>query len=108
MMHFEDGIKHIFPKDFIKIYDRKDIKIIDVREPYELEQLPFENAINIPTNLILTQYSSFLKKEESYYILCHHGQRSYLVTEVLTNNGYDVINIVGGLDLVNRFDNLNK
>ena len=108
MYHIQDGIKHIFPKDFNKIYKDENIKIIDIREPYELVELPFESGINIPLNQILTQYKKLLNKEESYYILCHHGQRSYLVTEVLTSNGYDAINIIGGLDLVNRFDSVSE
>ena len=104
MIQIQDGIKHIFPKDFIKIFKDKSTSIIDIREPYELVELPFENAVNFPMNLILTRYKDLLKKDETYFILCHHGQRSYMVTEVLTNNGYNVINIVGGVDLVNRFD----
>ncbi|AIO19295.1 Thiosulfate sulfurtransferase GlpE [Candidatus Izimaplasma bacterium HR1] len=108
MIQIQDGIKHIFPKDFIKIHKDSTINIIDIREPFELLDLPFENAINIPMNALLTKYNSLLKKDESYYILCHHGQRSYLVTEVLTKKGYDVINIVGGVDLVNRFDSVTK
>ena len=55
----------------------------------------------------LTSGWHLLDKDQTYYILCHHGQRSYMVTEYLTKYGYDVINIVGGVDLVNRFDSIN-
>lgn len=108
MIHEQEGIKHIFPKDFLKIYKNEDIKILDIREHYELIELPFELGINIPLNQILNNYEILLSKKETYYILCHHGQRSYLVTEVLTNNGYNVINVVGGIDLVSRFDSTNR
>ncbi len=104
-MHtIQDGLKHIMPKDFSKIYRDENIKIIDIREPFELQELPFQRGISIPMNQLLTNYQSLLDKNITYYILCHHGQRSYLVTEVLTNKGYNVINVVGGIDLVNRFD----
>ena len=108
LIHIEDGIKHIFPKDFIEIFKDTKTIIIDIREPYELQSLPFENATNIPMNHLLTKYKEYLRKDRTYYILCHHGQRSYVVTELLNKNGYDVVNIVGGVDLVNRFDSVNK
>ena len=54
LTHIQDGMKHIFPKDFIKIYKDKSTIIIDIREPYELVDLPFENATNIPLNNLLT------------------------------------------------------
>lgn len=108
MIQIKDGIKHIFPKDFNTLIKTEKLNIIDIREPYELVQLPFKLGKNIPMNLLLTRYSDLLLKEETYYILCHHGQRSYMVTEVLTGYEYDVINIVGGVDLVNRFDSTNN
>lgn len=108
IIHLQDGIKNIFPKDFNKLIQDTKINIIDIREPFELIQLPFKLGKNIPMNLLLTRYKDLLLKSETYYLLCHHGQRSYVVTELLIEKGYDVINIVGGVDLVNRFDSVNK
>ena len=100
----EDGINHIFPEEFLPKYREGSINLIDIREPFELLELPIYNANNIPLNRILVQYEKLLIKDELYYIICHHGQRSYYVTELLTNKGYNVINVAGGIDLVNRFD----
>lgn len=108
MLQNDDGLKHIFPKDFIQIIDQIKSQIIDIREPFELQQLPFPYGKNVPFRTLITNPSVFLEKERTYYILCHHGQRSYLVTEVLSNNGYNVVNVVGGIDLVNRFDMLQE
>ena len=108
MIHIQDGIKHIFPKDFIQIYGKEKIQLIDIREPYELVQLPFAHAINFPLQYLLSKESALLDKQQMYYIICHHGQRSYVVTEILTNKGYNVVNVVGGIDLVNRFDTLKR
>jgi len=103
-MFLKDELNHIFPNDFQNILLQKEIIIIDIREPYELLQLPYKRGINIPMNELINNYESYLKKDKTYYILCHHGQRSYLVTEFLHRKGFDVINVVGGVDLVNRFD----
>ncbi len=108
MVQVQDGLKHIFPKEFIKIFGKEKINLIDIREPYELKELPIKHAINIPLGILINQFTSLLSIKETYYIICHHGQRSYLVTELLTNKGYDVINVVGGIDLVNRFDTVNN
>ena len=108
MIQIQNNIKHIFPKDFIKVIQMENLNIIDIREPYELIELPYKLGKNIPMNLLLSKFDALLDKDQTYYILCHHGQRSYMVTEYLTKYGYDVINIVGGVDLVNRFDSVNR
>ena len=108
MYDMQDGLNHVHPQEFLTVMKEKDIVIIDIREPYELEYLPFDGPKNIPLNTLLNNYSDILKKDQEYYILCHHGQRSYFVTEVLHNKGYNVINVLGGIDLVNRFDTANK
>lgn len=96
-------MKNINPKEFLELQKNKNLVVIDIREFEEVKQLPFDSTVNIPLNTILTKYNDILKKTETYYILCHHGQRSSFVTNMLTDYGYDVINIVGGVDLVNRY-----
>jgi rhodanese-related sulfurtransferase len=108
MMDFHDGLQHIFPEDFLKLYQKEPIILLDIREPYELIDLPIHQAKNIPLQTLLNNYQDILSKKDEYYIICHHGQRSYYVTEILHNKGYNVINVVGGIDLVNRFDRLKR
>ncbi len=97
------NINHIQPIDLLEKMKTEKLLIIDVRESYELEELPFEQGINIPMYTFINNFRDLLKKEDTYYILCHHGQRSLYVTKILVENGYDAINIFGGVDLVNRF-----
>ena len=101
MSPFEDNIQHIHPQELVQKLGTEPLNIIDIREPFELKELPFDGARNIPMNILIMFHSEFLQQGETYYILCHHGQRSYTVTEYLQNNGYSVINILGGVDLVN-------
>ena len=81
--------------------NQEELNVIDIREPFELKELPFSGARNIPMNTLVMFYSELLDKDQTYYILCHHGQRSYVITEFLQNNGYQAINVIGGVDLVN-------
>lgn len=101
MVSFNDNIPHIHPTKLIEKMKDESVNVIDIREPYELEQLPFDGARNIPMNILIMFYAEFLKEGETYYIICHHGQRSYQVTEFLQKRGYDVVNVIGGIDLVN-------
>ena len=96
-------MKNINPKEFLELQKTKQINVIDIREFEEVRELPFESTVNIPLNTILSKYNDLLKKTETYYIVCHHGQRSAFVTNVLTEYGFDVINVIGGVDLVNRY-----
>ncbi len=97
----EDKIKHIHPHDFIQKMNAEQLHIIDIREPFELRELPFPGARNIPMNILIMFHNEFLNTTDTYYILCHHGRRSYTVTEYLQENGYTVVNVFGGIDLVN-------
>lgn len=101
MHNYDDKIKHIHPQELVQRMTTETLQVIDIREPFELQQLPFNGARNIPMNILIMFHGDFLQPGETYYILCHHGQRSYTVTEFLQENGYNAINVLGGVDLVN-------
>jgi len=74
-----------------------DLKIIDVREAFELEICSIPNSIHIPLGKIESAYSQ-LDKNATYYMLCHHGSRSMAACELLHRNGITrVVNIAGGI-----------
>ncbi len=100
MFEFKDNLNHIVATALYQKYKEENLTVIDVREPYELLESKLEDAINIPLMKLLTSYSSLLRKDVTYYILCHTGQRSYYVTNFLDEKGYKVVNIVGGIDLL--------
>jgi len=97
MFEHIDNLHHIYAKDLLKIIDDKSLIIIDIREPFELEESSIPIAKNIPMNTLLNNMSSILKKDQEYYILCHTGQRSYYVTKTLHDLGYLAINVIGGI-----------
>lgn len=101
MSIFDDHINHIHPMNLLEKMKTETLQIIDIREPYELKEIPFAGARNIPMNILIEYHAEFLKKDEVYYIICWHGRRSYVVTEYLQNLGYTVFNVIGGVDLVN-------
>ncbi len=73
-------------------------KIIDVREPCELEICQLAGAEHIPMRQIPEQADS-LPRDQHLLILCHVGGRSRRVTEFLRAHGHPAVsNIAGGID----------
>ncbi|MDZ4992444.1 rhodanese-like domain-containing protein [Clostridium perfringens] len=73
------------------------VNLIDIREPYEYKARALKNSKNIPMIDILGNPSKYLDKDKKYYIMCQSGGRSSRVTGVLSKEGYDVINVSGGI-----------
>lgn len=67
--------------------------IVDVRTPDEFKNGHIKGAKNIP----LDKISSYQPKEKAY-IICQSGMRSKRASKILHNNGYDVVNIKGGMN----------
>lgn len=66
--------------------------IIDVREPHEFSSGHISGAKNVP----LRKVDKYLPKETTY-VICQSGMRSKRATKMLLANGYDVINVRGGM-----------
>ncbi len=93
----------ISPQDFIEKLDAGDIQksqIIDVREQHEWAYYHLEGSKHMPMNSIPNQLD-VLSKGEDLYIICAHGVRSDMVSQFLTEQGFDrVINVQGGMAAV--------
>ena len=98
------NIKHIYGNSILNEVSINDINIIDIREPFELKICSIPNSLFIPMRDLLTKTSHYINKAETYYIICHTGQRSYYVCDELTKQGYNVINIVGGIQSIDEFN----
>ena len=73
------------------------IQLIDIREPYEYNEVSRKTAKNIPMNTLVNDAEKYLSKEKKYYIVCQSGGRSSRTCSLLRKNGYDVINVSGGV-----------
>jgi rhodanese-related sulfurtransferase len=73
------------------------IKLIDIREPYEYTEGSIKTANNIPMGDLLTEPEKYMIKKSTYYLLCRSGSRSAKTTRSLSKQGYDVINVSGGM-----------
>jgi rhodanese-related sulfurtransferase len=75
----------------------EEIFILDVRNP---DEFAFSNigGLNIPLPQIHDCLDQ-INKDKTIYCLCHHGIRSQMAQDFLSQQGYsDVVNIDGGID----------
>ncbi|KAF1302003.1 rhodanese-like domain-containing protein [Candidatus Enterococcus willemsii] len=73
------------------------LTIIDVRDALPFEQNHLPEAINIPIGELANAIPA-LSPETTYYVVCTMGVRSVQACEFLANEGFDVINVEGGMN----------
>ncbi|GAB4144719.1 MAG: rhodanese-like domain-containing protein [Patescibacteria group bacterium] len=74
-----------------------DAVLVDVRQPEEFAENRIAEAINIPVNSLI-QNSTQLNKYSVIYLYCFSGSRSYVVSHILQQAGFqNVFNLQDGL-----------
>ncbi len=66
------------------------MKIIDVSDRYTYNIEHLNGSINIPYDILINNYRSYLNKNESYYLYCKSGKLSKRAYQVLSSIGYNV------------------
>ena len=80
-----------------KMLKNKEVVLVDVREPYEVEICNIKGSLFIPMNEI-PQNIEQLDKEKRYAVMCHSGVRSLYVSNYLNSLGYSTLNVTGGIE----------
>ena len=74
------------------------LKLLDVREPHELEISKIPSAINIPLGQLAGRLSE-LDSADDMVILCKSGSRSMRALELLSSAGFKKVkNLKGGIN----------
>ena len=71
-------------------------KIIDIRDKYSYTMNSLDGAINIPYYSLLSNYSLYLNKEETYYLYCDYGKQSKEISNRLNLFGYKTFYVKEG------------
>lgn len=93
------AVQEIDPSEFKRQLDAgTDVRLIDVREPWEIAIVGLPQAINIPLNE-LPQRLSELDPKAQTVVMCHSGARSRRAAAFLASRGFEhVANLTGGID----------
>ncbi len=70
--------------------------LLDVREPSELAVEKVPDALNIPVGQLRSRLGE-LPRDRDIHVICRSGQRAYLATRILLQNGFRARNISGGM-----------
>ena len=91
---------NISMKDFYEKYTNNSsekLTIIDVREIHEYAAGHIPSAENFPLSTLGSDFSK-LDKDQKYYVICQAGGRSAKAYDFLDAEGFDVINVEGGMN----------
>ena len=89
-------MKSVTMPAFEQAFKQEPLMLLDVRESDEFSDGHIEGAISVPLS-ILSEELARLDKKESYHVICLAGGRSARACELLTDEGYDVTNVMGGM-----------
>ena len=70
--------------------------VIDIRDKYKYNMGCIPGSRNIPYNFLVMNPGNYLDKDKIYYLYCDYGNTSKRCTSILSDLGYDVVNIDGG------------
>ena len=90
-------MKEISFDEFYQLYQNEQLSLVDVREVEDFEALHLEGARNFPLSQLADTYKQ-LEKDQLYYVICKSGMRSARACQFLAEQGYEVINVQGGMD----------
>ena len=72
-------------------------RLLDVRESFELDICKLDGATHIPLAELQQRFSE-LDKQSKWVVYCHSGVRSKMAATFLKTNGFNVSNLVGGIN----------
>jgi len=91
-------MRNLSPEELKPLLDRKQVCLLDVRQPEELAIARIEGAVHIPLNELPARLGE-LDRTRPVVALCHHGVRSEMAGRLLERSGFaDVAHLSGGID----------
>ncbi len=91
-----DRIEEIEADDFARLYQERDLKLLDLRRVSEYETQHVKGAIHFPLDFISRNMNE-IDREHTYYLHCGGGYRSMIGASILRSRGFEhLVNIRGG------------
>lgn len=89
-------MKEISFSSFYQAYQKENLHVLDIREQEEYDALHLEGVQLLPLSELAGRYQE-LELDQLYYVICKSGIRSARACQFLAEQGYDVINVQGGM-----------
>ncbi|KAH8804510.1 FAD-dependent pyridine nucleotide-disulfide oxidoreductase [Xylogone sp. PMI_703] len=89
----------VHPEDLRNIAQNEELQIVDVRSSVEFSSGQLPRAINLPLPSLRESLHA-LDKGKKVLVYCRVGYRAYVACRILSQLGFDVVNLDGGLTSV--------
>jgi len=91
------SVPEITPAEFVARRDRgEQLTLLDVREDWELAIASVPDIVHIPMGQVADRLDE-LDRNRPVVVLCRSGRRSLEVAKLLQQNGFDAVNLAGGI-----------
>lgn len=98
-----DTIEEVEADEFVMLYNKEKINLLDVRKNSEFSTQHIEGAVNYPLDFINKQQP--LDRDQKYYLHCASGYRSVIAAAILKSRGIEqVVNIRDGFKAMTTMD----
>lgn len=91
---FSQKIESITTKELEQLLKDKKIRLLDVRSQQEYQGGHIKEARNLPLNRLKSYQDP---KSDPIYVICQSGMRSKRAANILSQKGYQVVNVSGGM-----------
>lgn len=94
----KEEVKVISTLELKALLAKQDIQLVDVRTPEEISNGSIKSAlfINYFDNDFAEQAVKVLDKNKKVYLYCRSGNRSKKAAKILSQKGFEIINVDGG------------
>jgi rhodanese-related sulfurtransferase len=90
-------VPEITPGEYVARRDAgENLTLLDVREDWELGVASVPNVVHIPMGQVADRLSE-LDRTKEVVVLCRSGRRSLEVAKFLQQNGFNAVNLAGGI-----------
>ena len=90
-------VAEITPTEFVARRERgESLTLLDVREEWELGVASVPDVVHIPMGEVADRLGE-LDRSREVVVLCRSGRRSLQVANFLQQNGFQAVNLAGGI-----------
>ena len=91
------AVAEITPSEFVERRSRgESLTLLDVREEWELGVVSVPDVVHIPMGEVVDRLGE-LDRNREVVVLCRSGRRSLQVANFLQQNGFQAVNLAGGI-----------
>ena len=83
--------------ELFKLYQNKQINVIDVRQKEKFDEYHIPGSISYPGYLSVKKKHELLCKDKTYYVVDYNDEFAEDICIDLNNSGYKAIRVFGGI-----------